>query len=77
MKSALLFSRAPLHFVIFADDSLRPMFNETLTKIRRLTNNQLDFELHKVNFPEEHAADWMNLFSKCAAQRLFIPVSFF
>ncbi|XP_075982491.1 glucoside xylosyltransferase 1 shams [Anticarsia gemmatalis] len=73
VKSVLLFTRAPLHFVIFADDSLRPQFNDTMTKWRHLTNNQLDFELHKVSFPEEHADDWMNLFSKCAAQRLFIP----
>lgn len=77
VKSVLLFTRAPVYFVIFADDSLRPRFNETLTLWKQLTNSQLDFELHKVSFPEEHAEDWMNLFSKCAAQRLFIPVSWY
>ncbi|CAH0594271.1 unnamed protein product [Chrysodeixis includens] len=73
VKSALLFTRVRIHFVIFADDSLRPKFNETLTRWKQLTNNQLEFELHKVTFPKEHEQDWMNLFSKCAAQRLFIP----
>ncbi|KAJ8723890.1 hypothetical protein PYW07_007870 [Mythimna separata] len=73
VKSVLLFTRVRVHFVIFADDSLRPKFNETLTRWRHLTNNQLEFELHEVSFPEEHEQDWMNLFSKCAAQRLFIP----
>lgn len=64
-----------MHFVIFTDDKLRPKFNETLTKWRTLTNNQLTYELQRINFPEAHEDDWMNLFSKCAAQRLFIPVS--
>lgn len=73
VKSVLLFSRVHIHLVIFADDNLRPKFKETLTKWKQITNNQLDFELHRVSFPQEHEQDWMNLFSKCAAQRLFIP----
>lgn len=73
VKSVLLFSKAPVHFVIFTDNSLRPQFNETLTRWKDLTHDKLDFELHIVNFPENHAEDWINLFSKCAAQRLFIP----
>lgn len=74
VKSVLLFTKVRVHFVIFADDSLRPRFNETLSRWRHLTKNQLEYELHEVSFPEEHEQDWMNLFSRCAAQRLFIPV---
>ncbi|XP_021186385.3 glucoside xylosyltransferase 1 [Helicoverpa armigera] len=73
VKSVLLFTKVRVHFVIFTDDTLRPKFNETLTMWKQLTKNQLEFELHKVSFPQEHEQDWMNLFSKCAAQRLFIP----
>ncbi|KAM3956547.1 glucoside xylosyltransferase 1 shams [Aphomia sociella] len=73
VKSVLIFTKTPVHFVIFTDENLRPKFNETLSKWRILTRNQLDFELQKINFPEAHEEDWMNLFSKCAAQRLFIP----
>ncbi|XP_063367598.1 glucoside xylosyltransferase 1 [Cydia amplana] len=73
VKSVLLFTKTPVHFVIFTDDNLKLKFNDTLSNWRVLTDYQLDFELHSINFPEEHVDDWMNLFSKCAAQRLFIP----
>lgn len=75
VKSALLFTKTPLHFVIFTDEVLRPLFNETLSIWRIQTNYQLNFELQKINFPGANKQDWLNLFSKCAAQRLFIPVS--
>lgn len=65
-----------MHFVIFTDDVLWIKFNETLTKIMNTVgHDQLGFELHKISFPEPNREDWLNLFSKCAAQRLFIPVS--
>ncbi|CAG9789339.1 unnamed protein product [Diatraea saccharalis] len=73
VKSVLLFTKTPVHFVIFTDENLRHKFNKTLTEWKRLSKNQLDFELQKIHFPEAHREDWMNLFSKCAAQRLFIP----
>ncbi|XP_045776174.1 glucoside xylosyltransferase 1 [Maniola jurtina] len=73
IKSVLLFTKTPLYFVIFTDGTLRLQFNETLTKWKLLLHNQLDFELQKIKFPEDHEEDWLNLFSKCAAQRLFIP----
>ncbi|KAL0819616.1 hypothetical protein ABMA28_007698 [Loxostege sticticalis] len=73
IKSALLFTKTPLYFIIFTDDNLKPKFNRTLSQWKILTRNQLDFELQRINFPEAHKEDWLNLFSKCAAQRLFIP----
>ena len=77
IKSVLIFTRSPIYFVIFSDENLRPLFYETLTKWRSLLNDQFDFELQRINFPEAHEDEWLNLFSKCAAQRLFIPVSNF
>ncbi|XP_049877470.1 glucoside xylosyltransferase 1-like [Pectinophora gossypiella] len=73
VKSMLIFTKTPVHLVIFTEDDLMSKFKDVLTQWRRLTSNQLDFELHKINFPEAHKEDWMNLFRKCAAQRLFIP----
>ncbi|KAL4718764.1 hypothetical protein ACJJTC_003361, partial [Scirpophaga incertulas] len=73
VKSVLLFTKKPVHFVIFADTKLTPQFRETLSLYETLTKNQLSFELQKVTFPREQEEDWLNLFSKCAAQRLFIP----
>lgn len=76
VKSVLLFTKTPVYFVIFTDDKLRSNFNETLSRWKILTKNQLDFELQRIHFPEANVKDWMNLFSKCAAQRLFMPVSY-
>ncbi|KPI92277.1 Glucoside xylosyltransferase 1 [Papilio xuthus] len=73
IKSVLIFTKTPVHFVIFTDDKLRHLFNDTLSKWKSLLGDQLDFELQGIHFPEAHKEDWMNLFSKCAAQRLFIP----
>ncbi|XP_014372030.2 glucoside xylosyltransferase 1 [Papilio machaon] len=73
IKSVLIFTKTPVHFVIFTDDKLRNLFNDTLNKWKSLLGDQLDFELQGIHFPEAHKEDWMNLFSKCAAQRLFIP----
>ncbi|XP_047536978.1 glucoside xylosyltransferase 1 isoform X1 [Vanessa atalanta] len=73
IKSVLLFTKTPVYFVIFTDNKLRSQFNETLHKWKPMFDNQLDFELQRIKFPEAHEEDWMNLFSKCAAQRLFIP----
>lgn len=75
IKSVLLFTKTPVHIVIFTDEISRPHFHETLTKWKTIVDGQMDFELQKIKFPEAHEEDWLNLFSKCAAQRLFIPVS--
>ncbi|XP_013135812.1 PREDICTED: glucoside xylosyltransferase 1 isoform X2 [Papilio polytes] len=75
IKSVLMFTKTPVHFVIFTDDKLRSLFKDTLGKWKSLVGDQLDFELQGIHFPEAHKEDWMNLFSKCAAQRLFIPIS--
>ncbi|XP_011550541.3 glucoside xylosyltransferase 1 [Plutella xylostella] len=73
VKSVLIFTKSPVHFVIFTDDILHPKFVEKLNNWKNLTRNQFDFELHRIKFPKDHEQDWMYLFSKCAAQRLFIP----
>ncbi|XP_028033862.1 glucoside xylosyltransferase 1 isoform X1 [Bombyx mandarina] len=73
LKSGLIFTQSSLHVVIFAEDDLHKKFNSTLTKWKMLIARPFTFELHKINFPEANRKDWMNLFSKCAAQRLFIP----
>ncbi|XP_047509946.1 glucoside xylosyltransferase 1 [Pieris napi] len=73
IKSSLLFSSSPLYFIIFADDKLRNNFSITLNKWKKILGDNLKFEIQRIVFPEEHKEEWMNLFSKCAAQRLFIP----
>ncbi|CAK1550519.1 unnamed protein product [Leptosia nina] len=73
IKSSLIFTSTPLYFIIFTDDKLKSNFSLTLNEWKDVLGDKLDFELHKINFPEAHSEEWLNLFSKCAAQRLFIP----
>lgn len=75
IKSVLLFTKTPVYFVIFTDNKSRAKFNETLNDWKTVFKYQFNFELQKINFPGAYEEDWINLFSKCAAQRLFIPVS--
>lgn len=74
IKSSLLFTSTPLYFIIFTDEKLIRNFSVILNEWKRKVGNDLEFELQMINFPEAHRDEWMNLFSKCAAQRLFIPV---
>ncbi|VVC91532.1 unnamed protein product, partial [Leptidea sinapis] len=73
IKSVLLFTKVPVYFIVFADNTLRSQFNSTLSNWKYIIGDQFDFEIQKIHFPEAHKDEWMNLFSKCAAQRLFIP----
>ncbi|XP_053614083.1 glucoside xylosyltransferase 1-like isoform X2 [Plodia interpunctella] len=73
IKSVLLFTKTSVHFIIFTEEKLKPKFMDILNKWEVITSKQFDFELKSIQFPEAHRKDWMNLFSKCAAQRLFLP----
>lgn len=73
IKSVLVFTKVPIYFVIFADDILRPQFDKQLHEWKKKLNGNFDFRLKEIKFPEKHKKDWLNLFNKCAAQRLFIP----
>ncbi|KAJ2953346.1 hypothetical protein O0L34_g936 [Tuta absoluta] len=73
VKSVLIFSKTPVHFVIFTEDELIPNFQDILSEWRDVINVQLSFELHLINFPEPHGKEWLHLFKKCSSQRLFIP----
>ncbi|KAI5643077.1 glycosyl transferase family 8 domain-containing protein [Phthorimaea operculella] len=73
VKSVLLFTKTPVHFVIFTEDELIPKFQGILSEWRDVIDGQLSFELHLINFPEPHGKEWLNLFKKCSSQRLFMP----
>ncbi|XP_041969095.1 glucoside xylosyltransferase 1 [Aricia agestis] len=73
VKSVLLFTKSPVRFIIFSDENLKNKFEDTLKAWQKLARYRLTYEIHDIKFPKAHEKDWLNLFSKCAAQRLFIP----
>lgn len=77
LKSALVFSKRPLKFIVISDYGLIPAFHEKLTEWKQIVNNTFDFIVRPVTFPADinDANMWRKLFKPCAAQRLFLPVS--
>lgn len=75
LKSAVLMSRSPLRAIILAENDLHPAFDEKLSEWRSTVagDKRLNYEIHELQFPKEHDAEWRRLFKPCAAQRLFLP----
>uniref|UniRef100_A0A3P9BMZ1 Glucoside xylosyltransferase 1 n=1 Tax=Maylandia zebra TaxID=106582 RepID=A0A3P9BMZ1_9CICH len=70
LKSAVLFSKKPLHFYIFAEDELHKSFRNTVSIFRARFNSSI----YPITFPKENAREWKKLFKPCASQRLFLPL---
>lgn len=74
LKSAIIFSKSPLHFIIIADENNRQLIKNEILKWPRSTLNRLSFEIHPIKFPNgSEGAEWKKLFKLCACQRLFLP----
>ena len=73
LKSAVLFTRAPLRFHIFADDELRPLFQRRLGAWPADVRQRFETTLYPIGYPGVDAEAWVKLFKPCASQRLFIP----
>lgn len=74
LKSAVLFSRKPVHFYIFAEDDLHDGFRNALGKWPVAIQSKFTFTIYPIIFPEENASEWKKLFKPCASQRLFLPL---
>lgn len=74
LKSALVFAKRYLQFIVIAETNLIPAFDEKLTEWKATSNKTFDFTVKPITFPEgSDAAMWKKLFKPCAAQRLFLP----
>ncbi|KAF2885656.1 hypothetical protein ILUMI_20507 [Ignelater luminosus] len=73
IKSALMFSKAKLNFVIVAEDNLIPSFTEKLNEWKLLSTNEFSFKVIPLTFPTDNPEEWQKLFKPCASQRLFLP----
>ncbi|XP_007546741.1 glucoside xylosyltransferase 1 isoform X1 [Poecilia formosa] len=74
LKSAVLFSRKPVHFHIFAEDDLHDGFRNALEMWPVAVRTTFTFTIYPIAFPEENAIEWKKLFKPCASQRLFLPL---
>ncbi|XP_034542003.1 glucoside xylosyltransferase 1-like isoform X2 [Notolabrus celidotus] len=74
LKSAVLLSKKPLHFHIFAEDDLQDSFRSALDSWPRTVQTKFNFKIYPITFPEENAKEWKKLFKPCASQRLFLPL---
>uniref|UniRef100_A0A3P8N7F9 Glucoside xylosyltransferase 1 n=1 Tax=Astatotilapia calliptera TaxID=8154 RepID=A0A3P8N7F9_ASTCA len=74
LKSAVLFSKKPLHFYIFAEDELHKSFRNTLESWPRRVRARFNSSIYPITFPKENAREWKKLFKPCASQRLFLPL---
>ena len=72
LKSALLLTKSPLRFIIFADDDLYNNFPKIISPWKKYKSD-LSFEIRRITFPGNSKIDWKTLFKPCAAQRLFLP----
>nr|XP_061825563.1 glucoside xylosyltransferase 1-like isoform X4 [Nerophis lumbriciformis] len=74
LKSAVLFSKKPVKFYIFAEDELHSSFRDALHSWPRSVQTRFNFTIYSITFPTENENDWRKLFKPCASQRLFLPV---
>ncbi|XP_031721510.1 glucoside xylosyltransferase 1 [Anarrhichthys ocellatus] len=74
LKSAVLLSRKPLHFYIFAEDDLHDHFRNALDSWPRTVQTKFIYTIYPITFPNANAKEWKKLFKPCASQRLFLPL---
>ncbi|XP_023135888.1 glucoside xylosyltransferase 1-like isoform X1 [Amphiprion ocellaris] len=74
LKSAVLFSKKPLHFYVFAEEELHNSFRDALKSWPRVVQAQFNFTIYHITFPKENEKEWKKLFKPCASQRLFLPL---
>jgi lipopolysaccharide biosynthesis glycosyltransferase len=74
LQSAARSTHGHLTFHIFADDELRPRFQERLLAWPAEVRAKFTPVLYPISYPGvEDPGKWRNLFKPCASQRLFFP----
>lgn len=74
LKSAIMFSKVHLKFIVVTEDKLIKSFNEKLEQWQDITNKGFSYTVMPLTFPIENSLEWKKLFKPCASQRLFLPV---
>ncbi|KAM3914616.1 glucoside xylosyltransferase 2 [Leptodactylus fuscus] len=74
VKSAVLFSVKKIRFHIFAEDALKPEFEQKLGAWPQQLSRKFNYKIYPITFSVGNAQEWKKLFKPCAAQRLFLPM---
>ncbi|XP_054632895.1 glucoside xylosyltransferase 1-like isoform X1 [Dunckerocampus dactyliophorus] len=74
LKSAVMFSKKPVKFYIFAEDQLHHSFRDALHSWPGYVHTRFNFTIYPITFPTENENEWKKLFKPCASQRLFLPL---
>lgn len=75
LKSAVMFSKVHLKFIVITEDKLIKDFSEKLDQWKSITNNSFSYTVMPLTFPVDNSLEWKKLFKPCASQRLFLPVN--
>ncbi|XP_021373710.1 glucoside xylosyltransferase 2-like isoform X2 [Mizuhopecten yessoensis] len=70
LKSAVLFTKTPLVFHIFAELQLQDYFKRQIEFWPDEYRTKVEYHIYNLSFP---ADEWKKLFKPCASQRLFLP----
>lgn len=76
LKSAILFTKAPLVFHIFAETDLQTYFQTQIELWPEdyISADRLEYRIYDITLPPgDSENEWKNLFKPCASQRLFLP----
>ncbi|CAD5115965.1 DgyrCDS4895 [Dimorphilus gyrociliatus] len=74
MKSAVIFTKEPIVFHIFAEKELHEQFINDFANWPKKTKNRIRMTLYDIDYPESvNERQWKSLFKLCATQRIFIP----
>ncbi|XP_033752433.1 glucoside xylosyltransferase 2-like isoform X2 [Pecten maximus] len=74
LKSAVLFTKTPIVFHIFAEFQLQDYFKRQIDFWPDEFRTRVEYHIYNLSFPTgDKSNEWKNLFKPCASQRLFIP----
>ena len=76
MKSAVILSTVPIHFVIFSDNKTSISVKDLIKNWPKNVLDRMKLDIHPISFPPNITKEFMERpFQPCAAQKLFFPVN--
>ena len=75
LKSFAMLSSKPLHFHVFAEDTLHKEFEKAIQEWPGFIEGRIKLDIQSIQYPVDgDFNEWKKLFKPCASQRLFFPV---
>lgn len=77
IKSALIFTKQRIHFHIVSELELQDKVRHGIGNFPWDVQENFEFTIYNLSFPEGKNMQWKTLFKTCASQRLFLMVIFY